>query len=49
MACGANVHAGWWGLAGTTTYQVGGGAKGVERNEQIIYSWDREGEPVGLF
>ena len=18
MACGANVHAGWWGLAGTT-------------------------------
>ena len=20
MACGANVHAGWWGLAGTTTY-----------------------------
>jgi len=31
------------------TYQVGGGAKGVERNELIIYSWDREGEPVGLF
>ena len=20
MACGANVHAGWWGLAGTTNY-----------------------------
>jgi len=31
------------------TYQVGGGVKGVERNELIIYSWDREGEPVGLF
>jgi len=31
------------------TYQVGGGAKGVERNKLIIYSWDREGEPVGLF
>ena len=31
------------------TYQAGGGAKGVERNELIIYSWDREGEPVGLF
>lgn len=22
MACGANVHAGWWDLAGTTTYPV---------------------------
>ncbi|WP_019578220.1 DNA adenine methylase [Curvibacter lanceolatus] len=31
------------------TYQVGGGAKGVERSELIIYSWDREVEPVGLF
>ena len=31
------------------TYQVGGGGKGVERMELIIYSWDREAEPAGLF
>lgn len=30
-------------------YTVGGGGKGVDRNEVIIYSWDRESEPVGLF
>lgn len=30
-------------------YTVGGGAKSVDRNEVIIYSWDRSREPVGLF
>ena len=30
-------------------YNVGGGGKGVERKELIIYSWDREAEPAGLF
>ena len=30
-------------------YTVGGGAKAVERGELIIYSWDREAEPAGLF
>jgi DNA adenine methylase len=30
-------------------YSVGGGAKIVDRNEVIIYSWDRSLDPVGLF
>lgn len=30
-------------------YTVGGGGKGVDRMELIIYSWDRAGDPVGLF
>lgn len=30
-------------------YTVGGGHKAVERREVIIYSWDREAEPAGLF
>ena len=30
------------------SYTVGGGA-GVERNELIIYSWDRRAEPTGMF
>jgi DNA adenine methylase len=30
-------------------YSVGGGAKTVDRNEVIIYSWDRSLDPVGLF
>ncbi|WP_428718594.1 DNA adenine methylase [Undibacterium curvum] len=30
-------------------YTVGGGAKSVDRNEVIIYSWDRSSDPVGLF
>ncbi|RFB73807.1 MULTISPECIES: DNA adenine methylase [unclassified Herbaspirillum] len=30
-------------------YQVGGGGKSVARTELIIYSWDREAEPAGLF
>lgn len=30
-------------------YTVGGGAKTVDRNEVIIYSWDRSRDPVGLF
>ena len=30
-------------------YNVGGGGKAVARKELIISSWDREGEPVGLF
>jgi len=30
-------------------YCVGGGSKTVDRNEVIIYSWDREQDPVGLF
>lgn len=28
---------------------VGGGGKSVERSELIIYSWDRDAEPAGLF
>jgi DNA adenine methylase len=31
------------------SYIVGGGGKGVDRRELIIYSWDRAGDPVGLF
>lgn len=31
------------------TYQVAGGGKGVARTELIIYSWDRNAEPAGLF
>ncbi|MNV80761.1 hypothetical protein D3C71_1743850 [compost metagenome] len=31
------------------TYQVAGGGKGVDRIELIIYSWDREADPVQLF
>lgn len=30
-------------------YTVGGGDKAVDRKEVIIYSWDREAEPAGLF
>lgn len=30
-------------------YQVCGGGKAVARTELIIYSWDRESEPAGLF
>jgi DNA adenine methylase len=30
-------------------YTVGGGGKGVDRQELIIYSWDRTADPVGLF
>lgn len=30
-------------------YQVGGGGKAVDRQELIIYSWDKAAEPVGLF
>ena len=30
------------------SYTVGGG-KGVERKELVIYSWNREAEPAGLF
>jgi DNA adenine methylase len=30
-------------------YTVGGGANRAERQELIIYSWDREAEPAGLF
>ena len=30
-------------------YTVGGGGKAVERQELIIYSWDRDSEPAGLF
>ena len=30
-------------------YTVGGGANRVERGELVIYSWDREAEPAGLF
>jgi DNA adenine methylase len=31
------------------TYTVGGGGKAADRKELIIYSWDRQAEPVGLF
>lgn len=30
-------------------YTVGGGGKAVKRGELIIYSWDRDAEPAGLF
>ncbi|EJE51320.1 hypothetical protein PMI14_04001 [Acidovorax sp. CF316] len=30
-------------------YTVGGGANRVERGELVIYSWDRQAEPAGLF
>lgn len=30
-------------------YTVGGGANAARRGELIIYSWDREAEPAGLF
>lgn len=30
-------------------YTVAGGGQAVDRQELIIYSWDREAEPVGLF
>lgn len=30
-------------------YTVGGGANRAERQELIIYNWDREAEPAGLF
>jgi DNA adenine methylase len=30
------------------SYTIGGGA-GVQRQELIIYSWDRAAEPAGLF
>lgn len=30
-------------------YMVGGGGKAVERQELIIYSWDKQADPVGLF
>ncbi len=30
-------------------YTVGGGANRAERQELIIYSWNREPEPAGLF
>ncbi|TCS37502.1 DNA adenine methylase [Paucimonas lemoignei] len=30
-------------------YTVGGGAKTVDRMEVIIYSWDKPGDPAGLF
>lgn len=31
------------------TYTVAGGGKGAERSEVLIYSWDVEKEPAGLF
>lgn len=30
-------------------YTIGGGGKAAERKELIIYSWDRDAEPAGLF
>lgn len=30
-------------------YTVGGGSNRVERGELVIYSWNREAEPAGLF
>ena len=31
------------------TYTVGGGAKGADRKELVIWSWDQAAEPAGLF
>jgi hypothetical protein len=31
------------------TYQVGGGHKGADRTELLIFSWDVTREPAGLF
>lgn len=33
----------------TIDYTVGGGDKAVKRGELLIYSWDRDAEPAGLF
>ena len=33
----------------TLDYTVGGGANRVERGELVIYNWDRQAEPAGLF
>ena len=33
----------------TLDYTVGGGANRVERGELVIYNWNREEEPAGLF
>jgi len=30
-------------------YTVGGGANRMERGELVIYGWDRQTEPAGLF
>lgn len=30
-------------------YTLAGGAKAVTRREVVIYSWDRQAEPTGLF
>jgi DNA adenine methylase len=30
-------------------YNLAGGGKAVDRQELIIYSWDRTSEPAGLF
>lgn len=30
-------------------YTVGGGGKAARRRELLIYSWDRQAEPAGLF
>ena len=30
-------------------YTVGGGANRAERSEVIIYNWNRQAEPAGLF
>ncbi len=30
-------------------YTVGGGGKAARRGELLIYSWDKDDEPVGLF
>lgn len=33
----------------TIDYTVGGGASRVERGELVVYSWDRQTDPAGLF
>jgi len=30
-------------------YSVAGGGKALDRQELIIYSWDKAADPVGLF
>jgi len=43
------VFAGFHIETASIQYTVGGGGKGVDRQEVIIYSWDKVGEPAGLF
>ena len=44
-ACFADFHTETLDIA----YTVGGGSKATERKELVIWSWDQDAEPAGLF